>query len=83
MLKKEKEKIGTQILTLKMLKIMGFEVIKSNSEQIVVNTKENEMPWVMGNDVNYLTPTPCQWYEIDKEIKRLKETNNGRNKFKN
>ena len=68
MLKKEKEKIGTQILTLKMLKIMGFEVVKSNSEQIVVNTKENEMPWVMGNDVNYLTPTPYQWYEIDKEI---------------
>lgn len=76
MSKKEKQKIGEQILTLKMLQILGFEVVKSNSEQIAVNNKENEMPMVMINDVEYITPTPCQWFDIDAEIKRLKEMKN-------
>lgn len=49
----------------------GFEVIKSNSEQIAINNKEGTSPLVVNNDLNYLTPTPIQWYLIENEIKRL------------
>ena len=56
---------------LKTLKLIGFEVIKSNAEQIAVNSKDNTMPMVVINDIGYLTPTPYQWYNIDDEIKRL------------
>ena len=56
---------------LRTCKMMGFEVIKSNAEQIAINNKANEMPCVVLNDVGYLTPTSYLWYDIDEEIKRL------------
>ncbi len=59
------------LIFLKMLHQMGFEVIKSNSGQIAVNNKDNTQPLVMLNDINYLTPTPYQWYLIENEIKRI------------
>lgn len=52
----------------------GFEVIKSNSEQIAINNKEGTSPLVVNNDLNYLTPTPYQWHLIENEIKRLEGT---------
>lgn len=57
---------------LNIFRTMGFEVVKSNSGQIALNNCENTMPFVLTNDLEYLTPTPCQWYNIDDEIKRLK-----------
>ena len=62
-----------KILILKMFKSIGFEVVKSNSEQIAVNNKANEMPMVLNNDIGYLTPSPFKFFNIDKEIKRLKD----------
>lgn len=57
---------------LESMKEMGFEVIKSNSGQIALNNRENTMPFVLTNDIYYLTPTPYQWYSIDDEIRRLR-----------
>lgn len=54
-------------------KIAGFEVVKSNSGQIALNNKENTMPFVLNNDIGYLTPQPHIWFDIDDEIKRIKE----------
>ena len=56
---------------LRTCKAMGFEVIKSNSEQIAINNKANEIPCAVINDVGYLSPTPYQWYDIAEEIERL------------
>lgn len=59
-----------------LLKSCGFEVIKSNSEQIAVNNKQSTQPLVLNNDICYLTPSPYNWSLIDDEIERL----NGDNK---
>ena len=64
------------ILGLKVLQSYGFEVVKSNSGQIALNNQDGTQPFVMMNDINYLTPTPHQWHLIENEIKRL-EKNNG------
>lgn len=66
------------ILGLKVLESYGFEVVKSNSGQIALNNKDGTKPFVMMNDINYLTPTPHQWHLIENEIKRL-EGNNAEN----
>lgn len=58
---------------LQIMLIMGFEIIKSNSEQIALNTYKNDMPMVINNDIGYLTPLPYQWFDIKNEIERLKE----------
>ena len=56
---------------LKMFKAVGFEVVKSNHEQTALNTKKNDMPMVLNNDIGYTTPLPWKWELIDNEIKRL------------
>lgn len=58
---------------LTMFKAMGFEVIKSNYEQIALNTVKNDMPMVLNNDVGYMTPFPYKWEFIEDEIKRLQK----------
>ena len=60
-----------EIQFLKLMKAMGFEVIKANTGEIALNNKENTLPCVMINDTTYLSPTPFQWYDIDEEIKRF------------
>ena len=57
---------------LEFMKQIGFEAVKSNSGQIALNNKEGTKPFVLTNDLEYLTPTPDQWYNIDDEIKRLR-----------
>lgn len=59
------------LMFLKTLHKIGFEVIKSNSGQIAVNNKENTQPLVLLNDINYLTPTPYEYYLIEDEINRI------------
>lgn len=59
------------ILGLKVLQSCGFEVVKSNSGQIALNNKDGTQPFVIMNDIGYLTPTPHQWHSIENEIKRL------------
>lgn len=59
------------LIFLKTLHQMGFEIIKSNHGQIALNNKENTQPFVVQNDINYLTPTPYQWHLIENEIKRI------------
>ena len=61
------------IFGLKALLTLVFEVVKSNSGQIALNNKDNTKPFVMMNDIGYLTPTPYQWYLIEDEIKRLEK----------
>ena len=61
-----------QIAFLETMQRTGFEVVKSNSGQIALNNRADTMPFVLTNDLDYLTPTPHQWYEIDDEIKRLR-----------
>lgn len=63
------------ILGLIVLRSYGFEVVKSNSGQIALNNKNGTQPFVMMNDIGYLTPTPYQWHLIDDEIKRLEKDN--------
>lgn len=75
---KDKEKIKNIILGLNVLQSMGFEVVKSNSEQIALNNKDNNQPFVMLNDIGYLTPLPYAWFDIKNEIERLKELQNER-----
>lgn len=57
---------------LEIMKRTGFEIVKSNSGQIALNNKQGAMPFVLTNDLEYLTPTPHQWHDIDTEIKRLR-----------
>ena len=66
------------ILGLKVLQSMGFEIVKSNSGQIALNNQLGTQPFVMMNDINYLTPTPHQWHLIENEIKRLESKDNDR-----
>lgn len=63
------------ILGLKVLLDCGFEIVKSNSGQIALNNQEGTQPFVMMNDINYLTPTPYQWHLIKDEIERLEKDN--------
>lgn len=58
---------------LELMKQTGFEVVKSNSGQISLNNKQGTMPFVLTNDLEYLTPTPHQWHDIGVEIKRLRQ----------
>lgn len=55
------------------MKFAGFEVVKSNCGQIALNNKTNTKPFVLTNDIEYLTPTPHEWHLIEDEIKRLKQ----------
>ena len=63
------------ILGLIVLLDCGFEIVKSNSGQIALNNQEGTQPFVMMNDINYLTPTPYQWHLIKDEIERLEKDN--------
>lgn len=72
-----KEKELSLIDHLKIMLIMGFEIVKSNSGQIALNTYKGDMPMVVTNDIGYLTPLPYKWFDIKNEIDRLKEQENG------
>ena len=61
------------IMFLSMAKGQGFEVIKSNHGQIVLNNRESTNPFICMNDIGYLTPLPYAWSLIDDEIKRWEE----------
>ena len=65
------EKNSQIVNVLTMFKDMGFEVIKSNYGQIALNNLANTMPFVLNNDIEYLTPLPYKFEFIDDEIKRL------------
>ena len=76
-MKDELKQIEDIIFGLKTLKAMGFEFVKSNSGQIALNNKDNTQPFVLVNDIGYLTPTPHQWYLISNEIERLENRQDG------
>ena len=55
---------------LKAMKLIGFEVVKCNSEQIAFNKKDNSMPFVMQNDVGL--DLDLKWHLIS-ELLEVKE----------
>lgn len=57
---------------LKVMKLIGFEVVKCNSEQIALNKKDNSFPFVMLNDVGLDLGDPCKWHLIS-ELLEVKE----------
>lgn len=49
----------------------GYEVVKSSSEQVVFNKKDNSCPTIFNNDLNYKAPKQDEYFYLRDEIKRL------------